>query len=657
MTPRPTAAMTQRNAVQEVSSALGIPLRKVLRPDFFFTIRELLANLDFIAFEERLEAAGYSSDDSLCEVNADGQIISLFTHAEHFPVETIDSLAEVSLLGLVDISLGVVEARALASLGRVEHLIINVDRDNTAEWLPAIAEMRTLKSLFISGSSRAPIDLEPLTALPELRSLFIEISPVRSLEPLSRFRALRHLAYDAERSGVEHLVKVQQLQKLMWVDALKKMDVTFLREMTQLELLYAQDVEIPSEVLSRLVNLRALSVTYSQSSLEGLMPLRGLEVLELHGARLERFGEFGSIPQLRKLSVEGDGATDLSGLTEHPSLEYLDVSRSPITIPPSRLSLPRLQHLEWGANGRHRLVDIDFLQDSLDLKTLNLEGHALTSAAFVRRLPNLHSLNLDGNTIQDVEPLGDLPNLSVLNLRGNSITRIAPLAASAALTTLNVSGNRIADLPSLAALTRLEELRISGTNASDLSFVKRLKQLFRLEANNNDIAQVEALLELPHIADVDLSSNRITTVPRDVCAMSSLMSLTLAGNPIVGLDAELFSGGGKATLRSLRDYFRGLARGSVRHDQVKLLLVGNGRVGKTSVVGRLIDDSFDDNQPSTHGIQFAAVDTRGRRPGQTARHTAEGKHLGFWRPGHLSRHPPTVHENPRTVSPGVGQRN
>jgi internalin A len=94
-------------------------------------------------------------------------------------------------------------------------------------------------------------------------------------------------------------------------------------------------------------------------------------------------------------------------------------------------------------------------------------------------------------------------------------------------------------------------------------------------------------------------------VPRELCELGSLTSLQLSGNPIEGIDQEIYSKpNGKTTLVSLRDYFRGLSSGSVVNDQVKLVLVGNGRVGKTSVAARLIDNVFDEAQPSTHGIHL-----------------------------------------------------
>ena len=37
-------------------------------------------------------------------------------------------------------------------------------------------------------------------------------------------------------------------------------------------------------------------------------------------------------------------------------------------------------------------------------------------------------------------------------------------------------------------------------------------------------------------------------------------------------------------------------------NQVKLMVLGNGRIGKTQICNRLRDRSYDDNADSTHGI-------------------------------------------------------
>jgi internalin A len=38
--------------------------------------------------------------------------------------------------------------------------------------------------------------------------------------------------------------------------------------------------------------------------------------------------------------------------------------------------------------------------------------------------------------------------------------------------------------------------------------------------------------------------------------------------------------------------------------EMKLILLGNGRVGKSSVVKRLVHNTFDPEEPSTHGIRL-----------------------------------------------------
>ena len=38
------------------------------------------------------------------------------------------------------------------------------------------------------------------------------------------------------------------------------------------------------------------------------------------------------------------------------------------------------------------------------------------------------------------------------------------------------------------------------------------------------------------------------------------------------------------------------------HNEAKMILVGRGSSGKTSIVNRLLHDTFDPQEPETHGI-------------------------------------------------------
>ena len=59
---------------------------------------------------------------------------------------------------------------------------------------------------------------------------------------------------------------------------------------------------------------------------------------------------------------------------------------------------------------------------------------------------------------------------------------------------------------------------------------------------------------------------------------------------------------GANCLDSLRAHVRDLEAGAVPVRDVKLLVLGNGRVGKTQLCRRLRGEAFDEAVASTHGI-------------------------------------------------------
>ena len=80
---------------------------------------------------------------------------------------------------------------------------------------------------------------------------------------------------------------------------------------------------------------------------------------------------------------------------------------------------------------------------------------------------------------------------------------------------------------------------------------------------------------------------------------------------------------------------------------VRLLLIGNGKVGKTQIARWLAGKSFEPIWNSTHGIQLGAR-TASRRP------TSAAADLGFRRSGHLSRHACAVPAQPGRAGAGLG---
>ncbi|WP_446011736.1 COR domain-containing protein [Candidatus Electrothrix sp.] len=191
--------------------------------------------------------------------------------------------------------------------------------------------------------------------------------------------------------------------------------------------------------------------------------------------------------------------------------------------------------------------------------------------------------------------ISQLNNLTMLGLWGNRLTTL-PMEISLLndLTKLYLSGNRLTELPpEFIQLNNLTKLYLSG--------------------NRLTILPTEITL-LNNLTTLDLSYNQLTKLPPEINHLNNLERLDLKGNPLTFPPIEIAEQG----IEAIREYFTALQNPlNVRPpgdapprkkdqplNQVKLLLVGEGAAGKTSLVKQLFDEDFDTHEDTTHGISI-----------------------------------------------------
>jgi small GTP-binding protein len=76
--------------------------------------------------------------------------------------------------------------------------------------------------------------------------------------------------------------------------------------------------------------------------------------------------------------------------------------------------------------------------------------------------------------------------------------------------------------------------------------------------------------------------------------------LGLSGNPLESPPPEIVKKG----IVAIRSYFKSLEGEKKALNEVKVLLVGDGGAGKTSLVKQLLGEDFDKHEPQTHGINI-----------------------------------------------------
>jgi hypothetical protein len=220
------------------------------------------------------------------------------------------------------------------------------------------------------------------------------------------------------------------------------------------------------------------------------------------------------------------------------------------------------------------------------LTQLDLSGKGLTKLPpelfQLTKLSNLEVLNLSGNQLATFPPeIFELPNLTQLDLSNNQLTALpSNILQLTSLAVLNLSGNKLSALPQeIFTLTSLIKLNLSGNN---------------LTALPPEILQLKELIEL------DLSGNQLTTLPEKITQLTRLEKLHLKSCPLTSPPAEVARQG----IEAVRSHFTSLKEDVQPLNEVKVILVGDGAAGKTSLVKRLLGEAFNQHEDTTHGISI-----------------------------------------------------
>ncbi len=131
--------------------------------------------------------------------------------------------------------------------------------------------------------------------------------------------------------------------------------------------------------------------------------------------------------------------------------------------------------------------------------------------------------------------------------------------------------------------------------------VINLKKLAKIDVENNTINHIsEELSNLKELKHLNLKNNSLTDLPVKVANMSCLKELELEGNPFEMLPPEIVARG----IESVRNFYRELEEQDYLYE-VKLIIVGEGRVGKTCLSKALIFDNYKlGDEESTEGINI-----------------------------------------------------
>ncbi|MEH2138221.1 COR domain-containing protein [Nostoc sp.] len=192
-------------------------------------------------------------------------------------------------------------------------------------------------------------------------------------------------------------------------------------------------------------------------------------------------------------------------------------------------------------------------------------------------------------------------------MTNEELLQIIKKAAHEKATELSLSNNQLSSLPpEISQLSSLTELSLSNNQLSSLPpEISQLSSLTELSLSNNQLSSLPPeISQLSSLTWLFLSNNQFSSLPPEISQLSSLTWLFLDNNPLTSPPPEIVEQGTQAVLTYLRERLEGSQRQWVS----KLLVVGEGGVGKTSLLRALRGEEFDTQESTTHGIEIKSLE-------------------------------------------------
>jgi internalin A len=156
----------------------------------------------------------------------------------------------------------------------------------------------------------------------------------------------------------------------------------------------------------------------------------------------------------------------------------------------------------------------------------------------------------------------------------------------------------------------LRVLDCSYTDLPDLAPLAGLTALESLDCSHTQVADLAPLTALPALRKLDCWGAPVSDLPEALIESAALEDLILSAGPgLAAIPAEVLSQDHKDNcLPRLRAHLADLRTGALPLRDLKVIILGNGRIGKTQICRRLRGEPFEPDADSTHGISVTSVE-------------------------------------------------
>ncbi|MDM8523231.1 COR domain-containing protein [Desulfococcaceae bacterium HSG8] len=371
-------------------------------------------------------------------------------------------------------------------------------------------------------------------------------------------------------------------------------------KMTQEELL---------KIIQKAEREQAVGLDLSMSGITELPPeigqLKNLTYINLSHNKLDQLPkEIFQLKNLTKLYLRYNLLNTLPKEIKYlNNLKELNLSRNQLTELPKEIAhLKKLVKLNLGHNLLKKLPKELFQLKNLSQLDLGF-NQLISLPGETAQLKQLTHLGLQFNQLSElIIEIGQLKKLVYLDLRFNQLNALpGEIGQLVNVFGLNLMANNLNKLPKeIGQLKNLSELNLMANNLSKLpKEIGQLKNLSQFDVSENRLTELpEEIGHLKNLSLLNLRYNKLKKLPKKLICLRKLRHLISDENPLSFPPVEIANQGIDAVIGYLK---KSEKRGQALYEG-KLLIVGQGGVGKTSLMRRLIQDEYSERETTTGGI-------------------------------------------------------
>jgi small GTP-binding protein len=336
---------------------------------------------------------------------------------------------------------------------------------------------------------------------------------------------------------------------------------------------------------------------------------------------------FANLSNLISIHLEGKNIKEFpKQLLNLKKLSYINLSNCSISNLPTELNdLSEITTLWLLNNPITEIKNIDPILNNLI--QLSINGTMIVNFNFLDKLKKIENLSIGDSLYLKKLPqeILKLKTLKRFHIGKSKITSITGIDRLINLKEFLILDSKIKTIPkSISKLSLLEDLWFSYCQIKVIpQEIGKLKNLKRLTLYNNSIREIpKEIGDLKNLVELNVNSNNINQIPSEIGKLKDLEKLDVSYNNLIVLPTELSRlekiknlrinsneglisppkhiNGTEAVLSYLKDLEE-----EINVWSSKLVIVGEGQVGKSCLVDSLEGKDFVKGKATTHALNLS----------------------------------------------------